>query len=515
MSTTKRIAFGAGAQWVSRASSILLGLVLMPVLLSHLPKEEVGLWLLLGQSWAVLGILDLGFSAVLTRRIAIAKGRSGSLPDVALSDESLQEIADLIKIGQRVYRFMAFGVFGVSWALGFHYLHNLELHEVDYETVWLGWTILCASNAVNVWGTVWTCLLQGTGHVGWDGLLTTVLGTISLLAQISAVLAGGGIISLATIAALSAVLQRITLRSFSLRRNREIRSVTGKWNPRLFRPMPGLSLRAWLTSLGGVLVFNTDAFFIASGESAADIPAFRAAFLVALNLHILASALAQASWVFMSQLWQSGQFEEVRLIFRRNLLAGLCFMICGGAAVVASGEALFNLWLGPSNYIGPITVGILVVLFILEQQSYIVAMGCRSTEFEPFAFWMMAAGVLKLVLAPFMLSHFGLMGLAIASLAAQVVGVYWVVLKRGLNRLGFGFSRYFVEVAMPCSLVLIAAVIFSQVAITMTKELPDLWRIVAASSAAGLVLAVSLWLLVLNSNQRSRLSAAWRIWKTL
>lgn len=505
MSTSKRIAFGAGAQWISRFSSIALGLVLMPVLLDHLPKEEVGLWLLLGQSWAVMGILDLGFSAVLTRRIALAKGRSGGGADVDFSEESLHEIADLVTMGRRVYRYMAFGVFAVSWALGFYYLRNLELHEVSHRTVWTAWSILCASNAFNVWGQVWVSLLQGTGHVGWDGLLASALGSVTLLAQIVAVWLGGGLVVLATIAAVGAIAQRFILRRFSLRKNTQIDAIRGSWNRELFRPMPGLAVRAWFTSIGGVLVFNTDGFFIAASTTAADIPAYRAAFLVTLNLHVLASALAQASWVFMSQLWQAGQHEEVRRVFQRNLRAGLCFMICGGVAVIAAGDSLFNVWLGPGNYVGPSIIGVLVLLFILEQQSYIVATGCRATELEPFAFWMMAAAVLKLASSPFLLAHFGLIGLAVSNLLAQGIAVYWVVLRKGLHRLGFGWQRYLKEIALPCLIVLVAAGVLCGLAASLVRDLRSFWQLVSVSATSAVVLGAASWMLVLSASQRSRL----------
>jgi len=51
MSVTRRIAFGVAASWLSRGITILLGLILLPVLFRHLPREELGVWLLLGQSW--------------------------------------------------------------------------------------------------------------------------------------------------------------------------------------------------------------------------------------------------------------------------------------------------------------------------------------------------------------------------------------------------------------------------------------------------------------------------------
>src|ERR1043165_1845189 len=103
MSVAKRIAFGAVSSWIARGTSILLGLLLMPVLFRTLPKECLGVWLLLGQSWSALGVLDLGFGATLTRRIAFAMGKSGADPKTALSDESLREIANLVETGRKLF----------------------------------------------------------------------------------------------------------------------------------------------------------------------------------------------------------------------------------------------------------------------------------------------------------------------------------------------------------------------------------------------------------------------------
>src|SRR5436189_6224750 len=103
MSVSRRILFGVAASWFSRGLTILLGMVLMPVLFRHLPKEELGVWLLLGQSWAAMGILDLGIGVTLTRRIALAKGKSGGDPNAPFTPESLREIADLAESGRRIY----------------------------------------------------------------------------------------------------------------------------------------------------------------------------------------------------------------------------------------------------------------------------------------------------------------------------------------------------------------------------------------------------------------------------
>ena len=508
MSTSKRIAFGAAAQWVNRGMAIMLGLVLMPVLLRNLPKEQVGIWLLLGQSWAVLGILDLGFGVTLTRRIALAKGKSGGSPDVPLTPASLSEIADLITAGRRVYQFMSAGVFLVSWGLGFVYLRHLELQSISHMTVWTAWTILCACQAVTVWSTVWTCLLQGVGYIGWDALFATAVSSLTLLAQIIAVVSGGGIVSLAIIATVGALGQRMLLRTFAFRKRPELVQLKGSWNPAVLKGMPGLALRAWLSAIGSVLVFNTDGFFIASAEGAENIPAFRAAFLVVLNVHILASVFAQSSSVFISQLWQAGEEEEVRRLFQRNLRIGLCFMLCGGTAILFAGEALFNVWLGPNNYVGSATVAVFVTLFVLEQQSFIISTSCRATDLEPFAGWMMAGGVIKLALALPMIEWFGLLGLAVVTLAAQLLTAHWYVFLRGLSRLGFSSSRYVKSVFLPCLTILLLTCSACYAVSLFSAGLSD-WAVVLWFSAAGcLALMVSMWTLVLNVSQRRQILAS-------
>src|SRR2546426_8356244 len=126
MSITRRIAFGAAASWFSRGVSILLGLVLMPVLFHHLPKEELGVWLLLGQSWVAMGILDLGVGVTLTRRIALAKGKSGGDPKAPFTPETLRGIAGLVESGQRIYLIIFLGGFGVAWVGGFFFLRHLD-----------------------------------------------------------------------------------------------------------------------------------------------------------------------------------------------------------------------------------------------------------------------------------------------------------------------------------------------------------------------------------------------------
>jgi O-antigen/teichoic acid export membrane protein len=511
MSVSKKIAFGAAANWLSRGVTIVLALVLMPVLFRHLAKEELGVWLLLAQTSALLFILDLGLSATLTRRIAMAKGKSGSDPDAPFTEESSREIANLVESGRRLYLGLAVGTFLVSSLSGFIYLQRLHLTTISVAMVWTAWGILCLSQAFGVWAQIWNCLLSGVGYVGWDAVLGSCVSTVTLLVQIAVLYLGGGLVALATTAAVGLFAQRYLLLGFARNRRPELFRIRGKFDGPLVRSMISPSLRAWATGLGILLVLNTDQFFIASLSGAAQIPAYRAAYLVLYNLNMMSVIAAGASAVFISHLWQAGQIAEVHRVVVRNLRLGLGIMAAGGACILVLGPRLFDVWLGKDNFIGYPILGIFFVLLFLETQCFIITLGSRATEDEAFAFWALGAGVLKLTLAAILGVRFGLLGIASSTLIAQLATNHWYMVYRGLKRLQISFESHVVNVILPVAGLFVA--VSAAVWIPLTGNLFETeWSAVLGSACiACVLLSAYMWFFVLEPGHRGQLFAKYKL----
>lgn len=508
MSVTKRIAFGAAASWFSRAVTILLGLLLMPVLFRHLVKEELGVWLLLGQSWAALGIFDLGFGVTLTRRIAFAKGKSGSEPNAPLTDETLREIADLVATGRRVYGALAVFAFVFSFGAGFFYLRTLDLSAVSLTNVWLAWAVLCFSQALMVWATVWTCLLQGVGYIGWEAILGSFMNALTVLAQIVVVLLGGGLVPLAAAAAAGALTQRFVMLSFTRRKRPELFALRGRYNAGLVRSMAPLAARAWLTALGASMILYSDQILIASLKGATELPAYRAAFMLVHNLTIAAVAVGVASGVFVSHLWQAGEIKQVHRIVERNVRFGWLVMLTGAAVLLCAGETIFNLWLGPGNFIG---YGVLLVFLFyetLETQSYVIATASRATEDEAFAISAITAGLLKLGLSWWFATKLGLLGIALGTAVALLLTNHWYMAFRGLRRLRVSLRGYVLRIVVPCLLAfgVVTGVLFAVRA--MVHNLSPLFQIFAISFVAIGLFGIAIWTLVLEPGQRTQVARA-------
>jgi O-antigen/teichoic acid export membrane protein len=502
MQVARRIAFGAASSWISRGITILLGLVLMPVLFRHLQREELGVWLLLGQSWATLGILDLGLGATLTRRIAFAVGKSGADPGGPLTDESLRDIADLVETGRRLYLGLAVAAFLISFGAGFFTLRSLHLSSVSVSTAWMAWGILCLTQAFGVWASIWHCLLQGVGYVGWDALLAAFISCATLAIQITVALCGGGLIGLAVVATVGALTQRFLYFGFARRKRPELFSIKGSWRTPILKGMLAPSLKAWITSTGGVIVLNSDQFFIAGLQGASRIPEYRAAYIIFLNLNMLAVTLAGSSTVFIAQLWQANAIAQVHRIVLHNLRLGLIIMVTGGACVLALGQRLFNVWIGHGNYIGTPIAAVFFLLLFLEAQSFIISTSSRATEDEAFAICACVAAALKVALSLLLGWRFGLIGIALGTLGAQLAANHWFMCYRGLRRLRLGLRYHVQQVLAPVALLFIVTFALVQSLTRIMSAQSDWVVVVSGVLIAGGLLAGSIWLLVLDHSQR-------------
>jgi len=506
VSLTKRILFGTAASSFSRAVQIVLGLTLLPVLFRSLPKEELGLWLLLGQSWATLGILDLGFGVTLTRAIAFAKGKSGSDPKVPLTDATLKEIGDLLRTGRGIYSVLAVVAFFVPLILGIYYLRILSLNASELYSVWVAWGILCLAQALMVWAAPWTSLLQGVGYVGWDALIASFVQSLMIAAQIVVVLLGGGLVALAIVTAAGAVAQRFALFVFARRNRPELFDRVGRWQRGLFNEMRPLAFRAWLTALGVWMISSTDQFIIASLQGVPELPAYRAAWLLLSNVTILAVMLATSSGVFVSHLWQAGQISEIHRIVKRNCRFGWLVMACTAVVLLMAGQTLFSVWLGSGNFVEYPLIVVFLLIFALDNQSVAISVAARATGEENYAASSLIAGLLKIVLSVMLAKQFGLIGVALGTLMALGLTNHWYVPWRGLTRLSYSRLGFVADVVMPSLGVgLLCAVTLAALIAVVGK--PSHWLELGITfSWVGMFFVAGIWTLVLEPQQKAKLA---------
>jgi O-antigen/teichoic acid export membrane protein len=502
--TGRKIAIAVSASWFSQAIRIALNLLVLPVMFRFMGQEELGIWLVLGQSTVLFGFLtEAGLTPTLTRRIAFVAGKSRTGLDEPLDEDARRELATLMASGAMTYRMASIGIFVIAFALGSLYLHSLDLQHLSPATVWTAWVVLCVGYATSTWSGLWLAVANGLGYVATATLVSTAIGVGTLLAQVTVILAGGGLVWLAIVSALAGIASRFVLRLYIRLRQPDLLLLRGRFDRPLVRDLLGLSGRAWLTALGDLLLFKTDQYFIAFYLDAKTVPAYYVAYTIFHNLAILALALGQASSVYVSRLWQAGALREVHEIVLRGLRITLILTACGVATLLAVGADVIGVWVGPEHFVGYPVLAALGAMFLLCVQQNAVLTFSRATENEVYAIPFLIAGGLNLILSWILVQSMGVVGVALATLLAQLLTTNWIVLRDGLRRLKLSVATYVRTCGLPSLAVLLTALFATIGAVQDQSLLPTpLSRILVATAVSGAVCVGALWLFGLSAAGR-------------
>jgi O-antigen/teichoic acid export membrane protein len=449
-------------------------------------------------------LMDAGLTPTLTRRIAFAAGLGSAAPDRPLDESARHALAGLLSAGAVAYRALALVVFAVSFALGSLYLSQLPLRELPAMTVWSAWLLMCFGHAAMMWSGLWLAVGAGLGYVATGAMLAAAIGAATVIMQIVAVVAGGGLLWLALVSVASGLAYRIVLRAYVRRRQPDLCSLPGSWSVGELRGLVGPAIRSWLTALGTVSLFKTDQYFIALYIDPGEVPAYYATYTLLHNLTLLALALGQSASVFVSQMWHAGNIEKIHAIVLRSLRISLILMACGTAVLLVNGGDLISAWVGAGHFAGYRVLTILCVTFFLcTQQNGWLAFS-RATENEVYAPAFVVAGALNLMLAWALVRPLQLTGVALATLLAQLLTTNWVVLLDGSRRLKLPLVVYCRSCVTP-SIVVLAIAIVALLSATHSRSTPSsaLGCSFLAIAIGGCVCGTSLWLFGLTADERS------------
>jgi O-antigen/teichoic acid export membrane protein len=217
---------------------------------------------------------------------------------------------------------------------------------------------------------------------------------------------------------------------------------------------------------------------------------------------------------FYSHLWMSQNLRMLHSVLMRNLAVGLGIMVAGIAAVLFSSPGLFNIWLGPNNFIGFPILFVFSAMLFLEAQHVIFTCASRSTEDEAFALWALGAGVLNLLLTWILLHPLGLLGIALGTLLAQLSTNNWYCVYRATQRLQFPLATYATRIVAPLAVLAVGIALPLVFSIPYLPPISSPWRewltLTVVCAWSGGALLVFLWRVAFNSEERLRLHMKFR-----
>lgn len=338
---------------VAQAMQFGAALTLVPFMVTRLSPGEVGIWYVFVGIQTLAIICDFGFLPSFTRAFALSHAGAPTLVAHGLDAGTAidcapnpQLVAEVTAAAKLFYRLLGMAVVVAALGLGLPYItHLARTGALPVGSIQLAWVIFVGGIGVNLMLQWVGPALLGTGRIEQNYLVIIAnRGGFSLLG-IVALLAGGGLVALASVSILAPLGARLLAQLF-MRRGGDIRrrpSASRAATHAILRTLWPNAARMGVVSLSGFLITRYGLFAVSTFVGLA------AAGSYALSLQMLSAAAAisqlpmQVAMPRLVAARVAHDRAQLRRMFMTAMGGYLMLYLVGAALVVVVVPALLDL----------------------------------------------------------------------------------------------------------------------------------------------------------------------------
>lgn len=429
------------------AISALVGFVQFRLIVEFLPKDLAGVWFLFLNIGAYLTYFDLGISPTVSREVGFISGRTS--PD---DQACRQEIADLLATCIMLFRSLGLIVFVLCLILGGLLIYNV-VPAVSRMELGIAWMIFAVGASCNLAGGAWYSALYGLGHVATERVLRGCTQLFGLFLIAMFLSAGFGIVGLSVAWTLQGLAVCVAGMIALYRKCPFLRSKNGTASRAILKRLALPSIKLAATGLGAILILQTDNIIIASVIGPAAIPPYEAAARLSYYCSCLSMLIIGSSTPFISKLSVVGDRDSMRGMILKNVRYSMSLMIVLAAFFAVFSDRAIQIWLGNGNFVGYPIIWIMFVMLTLEVHHNILGSATMATGRVIFHWVALGAGILNIVLSLILVRYFGLLGVALGTLLAQLLTNNWFVSLVSLRHFHIDISAYLRTIVIPLLVV--------------------------------------------------------------
>jgi O-antigen/teichoic acid export membrane protein len=199
----------------------------------------------------------------------------------------------------------------------------------------------------------------------------------------------------------------------------------------------------FLVSLGGFLVLNTDQYFIVKFLGTSQLPDYAAAYRLVQVVFVFASTASGMCIPFISRKSSSGDHSGVHNMLMLNTTAGMIIQIAAVSIIAVFGDYILQLWLGKGHFVGWGVLWVFCIMLTLENHHVIFARFGMSAKTDPtWGKMSLISGAINLALTFIGVKLYGLLGVALGTMIAQMLTNNWYAVAKTLQIVQLRFVHY-------------------------------------------------------------------------
>jgi O-antigen/teichoic acid export membrane protein len=423
-SQTKLILKNVSVNYLVTGTELLIGIFMLPFNMAHLGQSAYGLWVLVASITVYFSMFDLGFGMANVKYAAKYRAQG----DVNALNETTSTIFC-------VFSAMGLLSFLVALVIALNLENFFPLTEAQARTGRI--VFLCISTYVALGFPigVFGGIVNGFQRQYLNGAVAFVTAILVALVNVAVLLAGYG---LAELVAATTAVRVLSYVAYALNAYRVFPAL--RIRPRFFnrdrlREVTGFSFFILLIDLANKLNYSTDTIVIGAFMG----PAFVAVWAVAQRLiEIVQRVTDQLNAVLFPVVVDSSTVEQVdklQKILIQGMRLSLAMVVPLATVLGLTARPVVLVWVGP-NFEGAVNViyilSMVVALRVGNATATVIMKG--AGQHKLLALSNVSMAVCNLVLSVVLVRWYGLIGVAIGTLAPMVVFSMFVVFPAACRR---------------------------------------------------------------------------------
>ena len=424
--------WGYAASFLGLAS----GLLVLPIILKYLSKDQVGLWFVFVSLASFSQLLDSGFQPTITRNIGyvlggarvLTRGKFTSLSN-GCQPPSINLLQRLLNAAKKIYRVISVICLSTLLSFGSVYVLSLTKNLPEWRSVLIAWFLFAAGTALNLFSGFANSFILGYGDIAWPNRALVFSRTIFIALAIFLCSLGLGIVALGLAQLVSALSYQALLRCrfifllpYSIAEDQKPSS-----SNRLRTILWHNSRKMGLVQIGAFLVQKATILIAASTLGVGD----SASFSLSITLVNAFSSVCQTYVSYNSpflvriRLLGAGSMEALRARYLRISLRSVMLFLLLAAFPLMFGPPILT-YLGSSTSLLPTQEFlVLSVIYALEVNHSVAATFIASSNHIPFVLPSILSGSLIVALSIYFAPQYGVFAMIVIQGIVQLLYNNW------------------------------------------------------------------------------------------
>ena len=356
MSTYKASIYNYLFNSINAIIVIVNGIVMVPIYFHYMSVSTYGAWLATGNMVAMLGLLESGFSSVITQKMAAAIG-SGD-------NEKFSKLAGANIVTAVI---IAVGILLIGLSISPFITDWINVNESAVSEIRLSFIIALTASSIAILVSFISAYPQVWQDTRDVGVIYTCTGLIAIVSLVSLLFMGFGVVSIALSYLVRAILNLIFQGAWVVR----------KWKrDSIQKPIYLLSeskllakdcIYPFFSKLSGVLMGHSQSFIIAHFMNPALAAVYDLTSKVCSVAYGFVSQTNGSFFALFSLTLSSGDKERISNVFRNTTQFFSISLAVVGLYSICFTEPVINYWVGLEKYGGTYLLILIVVAKIVFQ----------------------------------------------------------------------------------------------------------------------------------------------------